>query len=385
MAEQQDEDKTEEPTSRRLQQARERGELPRSPDFSGAIEVLAICILMFFLGSGMVESFSALLRGSLTFDHGQLEAVQELPQVFGERLLEGLWAVRWVFLLSIVVVLLSAALNGGISFSSQAIAPKLSKLNPLNGVKRIFGAQAWMGVLRNLLKFGVIAAVLASMLWLRKQEVLAIARDPLLPMLTSGTSLALMTFILVSMAVAGIAILDLPYQRWSYLRRLRMTKQEIRDEIKDIEGRPEVKRHVRRKQREMKRGRMLQKVRDADVVIVNPSEFAVALEYDDARHSVPVLLAKGQGDVAKAIKEQASKSGVPLISSPLLARAIYFTTDIDRGIPEGLYRAVAAVLAYVFRVSALSPYMQTPEVPKAELPAEFMFDEDGRPINGQQA
>jgi flagellar biosynthetic protein FlhB len=148
--------------------------------------------------------------------------------------------------------------------------------------------------------------------------------------------------------------------------------------MKDIEGRPEIKRQIRRKQRELSRGRMLEKVKDADVVIVNPSEFAVALEYDETRSAVPVVLAKGRGEIAASIKERATKAGVPLVSAPPLARAIYFTTEIDDPIPEGLYRAVAAVLAYVFRLSAPAPGAEAPDPPQPVLAPEFMFDETGR-------
>ena len=385
MAEEQGEEKTEEPTSRRLSQARERGELPRSPDFGGAVEVLAVCGLIFFIGDSIVDGIAEMLRQSLSFSRGQIEDVDDLAALAGQRIFEGLWAVKWILLTTLVVSLLASLVNGGFNFSAQAAAPKLSKLNPLNGLKRIFGAQAWMGLLRNLLKFSVIAAVLVGVLWTRRFEMLALARDALEPMIEAGTSLALMIFTLVSVAVAAIAIVDVPYQRWNYLRRLRMTKQEVRDEMKDIEGRPEVKRQIRRKQRELSRGKMLEKVRDADVVIVNPSEFAVALEYDEARNPVPILLAKGRGEIAAAIKEQAKRAGVPLVSSPPLARAIYFTTELDREVPEGLYRAVAAVLAYVFRLSALTPGLQIPEVPQAKLPPEFTFDEDGNSPTGRPA
>ena len=385
MAEEQGEEKTEEPTSRRLSQARERGELPRSPDFGGAVEVLAVCGLIFFIGDSIVDGIAEMLRQSLSFSRGQIEDVDDLAALAGQRIFEGLWAVKWILLTTLVVSLLASIVNGGFNFSAQAAAPKLSKLNPLNGLKRIFGAQAWMGLLRNLLKFSVIAAVLVGVLWTRRFEMLALARDALEPMIEAGTSLALMIFTLVSVAVAAIAIVDVPYQRWNYLRRLRMTKQEVRDEMKDIEGRPEVKRQIRRKQRELSRGKMLEKVRDADVVIVNPSEFAVALEYDETRNPVPILLAKGRGEIAAAIKEQAKRAGVPLVSSPPLARAIYFTTELDREVPEGLYRAVAAVLAYVFRLSALAPGLQIPEVPQAKLPPEFTFDEDGNSPTGRPA
>lgn len=383
MAEEQDsEEKTEEPTARKLTQARERGELPRSPDFGGAIEVLAVCGLMYLLGGWMLDGFLNLLSGGLSFTRAQLEHPEDLPLLFGDQLMEGFWAVRWILLCTIVVAFGAAALNGGINFSGKAAAPKLSKLNPLNGLKRMFGTQAWVGLLRNILKFSAVAVVLGWVLWSRRPDMLAMSRVALEPMIAAGAGLALVTFTLVSVAVAAIAMLDVPYQRWSYLRRMRMTKQEVRDEMKDIEGRPEVKQQIRRRQRELSRGRMLERVRDADVVIVNPSEFAVALEYDEASSSVPVVLAKGRGEVAAAIKDRAKRSGVPLVSAPPLARAIYFTTDIDRPIPEGLYRAVAAVLAYVFRLSALDPKLETPDVPKPQLPEEFMFDEDGKPMTG---
>lgn len=378
MADEQGEEKTEEPTARRLTQARERGELPRSPDFGGAIEVFVICLLMVVLGGEVVSGFSDLLKSGLSFGRDRVEQVDDLPSLFGESLGEGIWVVRWILLASILVIPVAAALNGGFNLSGQAAAPKFSKLNPLAGLKRIFGAQAWMALLRNLMKFAVIAAVLGAVLWTRRGEMLVMAREAFEPMVAAGAWFALMTFTLVSAAVAAIAMLDVPYQRWTYLRRLRMTKQEVRDEMKDIEGRPEIKRQIRRKQRELSRGRMLEKVKDADVVIVNPSEFAVALEYDEARSAVPVVLAKGRGEIAASIKERAKKAGVPLVSAPPLARAIYFTTEIDDPIPEGLYRAVAAVLAYVFRLSAPTPGTEVPDLPQPVLAPEFMFDEAGR-------
>jgi len=380
MAEEQSEEKTEEPTARRLTQARERGELPRSPDFGGAMEVFVVCLLAVFIGGGIIEGFSQLLKRGLSISREDIERSDDLPSLMGEGIVEGLWAVRWILIATVVVALLAAMINGGFNFSGQAAAPKLSKLNPLTGLKRIFGAQAWMALLRNLMKFTVIAAVLGAVLWTRRHEILAMSRDALEPMLAEGTWFALMTFTLVSAAVAAISALDVPYQRWSYLRRLRMTKQEVRDEMKDIEGRPEVKQQIRRKRRELSRGRMLEKVKDADVVIVNPSEFAVALEYDETRSAVPVVLAKGRGEIAASIKERATSAGVPLVSAPPLARAIYFTTEVDDPIPEGLYRAVAAVLAYVFRLSAPTPGAELPDPPQPVLAPEFLFDETGRPM-----
>lgn len=378
MAEDQGQEKTEEPTAKRLQQARERGELPRSPDFGGAMVVMALCAILMFIGGDIVNDIAAQMKQSFSFTRGQIDNVQDLPMTLGMSIFAGLWSVKWLFLVAIVVALLAASVNGGFQFSGKAAAPKGSKLNPLSGLKRMFGPQALMGVLRNLLKFVGIAGVLVLLLWQRREEIVAMSRDALEPMMVHGASLAMTIFTLVSAVVAAIAILDVPYQRWNYLRRLRMTKQEIRDEMKDIEGRPEVKQQIRRKQRELSRGRMLDKVKQADVVIVNPSEFAVALEYDEERSSVPIVLAKGKGEVARAIKERAAAAGVPEVAAPPLARALYYTTEIDDPIPEGLYRAVAAVLAYVFRLSALSGDLQRPEFTAPEVPDDFRYDENGQ-------
>ncbi|MEY3465875.1 MAG: flagellar biosynthesis protein FlhB [Gammaproteobacteria bacterium] len=375
-----DEEKTEEPTSRRLNQARERGEMPRSPDFGGAMIVLAICGLFILIGRTMVADISAMMVRTLTFDRNRIEQIGDLPGYFAFELGDAFWIVRWVFFTAFVIAIAASIFNGGFNFSGQAAAPKFSKMNPLTGLKRMFGPQAWMGVLRNLAKFLTIGAVLFLVLSSRRHELVALSREAFEPMIANGASLAMTIFTVMTVAVAALAALDVPYQRWQYLRRLRMSKKEVRDEMKDIEGRPEVRQQIRRKQRELSRGRMLSKVKDADVIIVNPTEFAVALQYDEERSSVPIVLAKGRGDVARSIKERGEAAAIPRVEAPPLARALYYTTEVDAPIPEGLYRAVAAVLAYVFRLSALSADLKTPELAVPDVPPEFLFDEDGRRV-----
>jgi flagellar biosynthetic protein FlhB len=371
-------EKTEEPTARKLEQARERGELPRSPDFGGAFVVVGLCVLMLLAGGSLIGTLKAMVVRSLTFDQGTIGDTQALPAWFGSMWLEGLNGVKWLLLLAFVLALVAPIFNGGFNVSAKAAAPKLSKLNPLNGLKRMFGTQALMGLLRNLLKFFAIAIVLSLVLWGRRDELIASARFALEPMVNTGASIALLVFTLVSIAVAAISFLDVPYQKWSYLRRLRMTKQEVRDEMKDIEGRPEVKQQIRRKQRERSRARMMDNVKEADVIIVNPTEFAVALRHDEMSNGAPVVLAKGRGEIARAIKERGETAGVPRIEAPALARALYYTTDLDDMIPEGLYRPVAAVLAYVYRMSALAPDLARPEFEAPDVPPEFRFDENGQ-------
>lgn len=382
MAEDSDEEKTEEPTSRRLNQARERGEMPRSPDFNGAMIVLVMCGVFILLGRTLLNEISSMMVRTLTFDRSRIEQIDELPRYFGLEIADAFWIARWIFLTALVVAVAASMLNGGFNFSAQAAAPKFSKLNPLSGLKRMFGPQAWIGVLRNLAKFIAIGVVLVMVLMSRRNELIALSREAFEPMVADGASLTMTVFMLVSFAVAALAAIDVPYQRWQYLRRLRMSKKEVRDEMKDIEGRPEVRQQIRRKQREISRGRMLGKVKDADVIIVNPTEFAVALQYDESRNSVPIVLAKGRGEVARAIKERGDAAAIPRVEAPPLARALYYTTEEDSPIPEGLYRAVAAVLAYVFRLSALSADLTTPELAVPEVPSEFRFDEEGRRSEG---
>jgi flagellar biosynthetic protein FlhB len=379
MAENEDgQEKTEEPTARKLQQARERGELPRSQDFGGAFVVVGLCALMFLLGSSLAGELKAMMARSLTFDQGTIGDIQALPGWFGSMWLEGLDSVKWLLLLAFALALIAPIFNGGFNVSAKAAAPKASKLNPLSGLKRMFGSQALANLVRNLLKFVAIAIVLVSVLSNRSDQLLASSRFALEPMVNTGASIALLVFTLVSIVVAVIAFLDIPYQRWSYTRRLRMTKQEIRDEMKDIEGRPEVKQQIRRKQRERSRARMMDNVKEADVIIVNPTEFAVALKHDEMSNGAPIVLAKGRGEVARAIKERGETAGVPRIEAPALARALYYTTDLDDMIPEGLYRPVAAVLAYVYRMSALAPDLARPVFEAPAVPPEFRFDENGQ-------
>jgi flagellar biosynthetic protein FlhB len=211
-------------------------------------------------------------------------------------------------------------------------------------------------------------------------ELIAIAKSGLEPMMVDGVHLAVHIFLTISLGVAILAILDVPYQRWTYLKGLRMTKQEVRDEMKDIMGRPEVRQAIRRRQREIAKRRMMKKVKDADVVVVNPTEFAVALEYDELTSTVPIVLAKGRAEVAAAIKEEAAKAGVPLIETPILARALYYTTELNDPIPEPLYRAVASVLAYVFKANDWREAKQEMVFDENDVPEALRFDEDGNSL-----
>lgn len=376
------EDKTEQPTARRLEKARERGDVPRSQDVGGALIVLAIAVMTYMTGGQLVAELRVLMTTGLSFQGRGPAYEADLTAQLSSLVLDGFWAIRWVVGLAVLMAFASALLNGGISFSWEAAAPKLDKLNPLNGLKRMFGTSGWVALGKNLLKFFAIGTVLVLALWTQRGQFLSVAGLPLEPMLVEGAGLALGILLVVSLFIALMALLDVPLSRWTYTRRLRMTKQEVKDEMRDSDGRPEVKQRLRRRQREISRSGMLRKVKDADVVIVNPDEFAVAIVYDESSQSAPILLAKGKDAVAAQIKRQAAEHSIPILRSPLLARAIYFTAELDRSIPEGLYRPVAAVLAYIYQMAAGQDPRKPKSPPSVEVPPEFQFDEQGRRLGG---
>jgi len=375
------EEKTEEPTSRRLEKAREQGDFPRSQDFGGAMVVLATCIALYMVGGALTADMKQILVTGLTFNSAELTQGFDMPARLGSAVASGLWAMRWLVLLTVAAALGAALLNGGISFSSSAAGLKFDRLNPLNGLKRMFGSAGWVSVGRNTVKFLLVGAVLAAVLLGQREQMLAISRLPLESMIASGASLALYVFLSISLVIGALGLADIPLQRWSFTRRMRMTRQEIRDEMKDSDGRPEVKQRIRRRQREISRSRMMQRVKDADVVIVNPMEFAVAIVYDEQRSSVPIILAKGRGEVAAAIKQLAAESAIPLVEAPPLARALYYSGEVNKPIHEGLYRAVAAVLAYVYQASAMAADMAQTRPAVPNVPDELLFDEEGRQMS----
>lgn len=377
MAENESADKTEDATARTLDKARERGQMPRSHDFSGALTVLVLAAVLMMAGPQILVDIRHLMIGGLTFDKEMIDRVNDLPTHLGYSILSGLLAIRWILALAVLIALLAPFVNGGFNFSTQAFSPNFNKLNPLSGLSRMFGTQALVNLVRNIMKFAVIGILLVGLLWSHHLELISIARADLNPMLADGAALALKIFLTVSLGVAILAILDVPYQRWTYMKSLRMTKQEVRDEMRDIMGRPEVRQAIRRRQREISKRRMLKKVKDADVVIVNPTEFAVALEYDELTSTVPIVLAKGRTDLAATIKREAAEAGVPLIETPILARALYYTTELNDPIPEPLYRAVASVLAYVFKANDWREAKREMQFDEMEVPESFRFDEDG--------
>ena len=236
-----------------------------------------------------------------------------------------------------------------------------------------------------MLKFTLIAVVLLMLLDRHFAELMALGNMSLEPALSMAGSLISESVLWLTLSLVLIAMIDAPYQRYTFMKRMRMSKQEIRDEHKDMEGRPEVKAQIRRRQREVATQRMMQKVKDADVIITNPEHFAIALSYDPTSDGAPILLAKGADFVAARIREEAKNHNIEIFQAPQLARALYFTTELDQSIPEALYFAVAQVIAYVFSLAQVQPGVEPMARPNPKLPPNMLFDADGKQLTPQAA
>lgn len=342
-------DRTEEATPRRRQQAQEKGQVPRSRELTTTVLLLGGTAGLMMLSGYMIEGLSALFREGLALDRQMIfledAGLLQLGRLTGAAalVLAPLCALLFLLAAAMPVAL------GGWSFSAESLAPKLSKLDPIKGLGRLFGPRGLMELLKALAKFLLVGSVGALVLWWELDQLLALSGLPLEQALAQTAWLAGYTLLGVSAATALVAAVDVPFQLWQHNKQLRMTRQEVRDEFKETEGRPEVKARIRQLQAEMAQRRMMEAVPEADVVVTNPSHYAVALKYESQR-GAPRVLAKGKDLVARAIRDRADAAGVPRVELPPLARALYAHTRVNEEIPPPLYLAVAQVLAYVYRL-----------------------------------
>jgi len=274
---------------------------------------------------------------------------------FAHQLGESFLLIAPVLFVTAVLAILSSGATGGYLFSLKSTLPNFSKLSLIAGFNRMFGARAAIELLKSIVKFTLVATVLWALVSRQMDSMMKLGQMAIEPALASAGWMIGESALWLSLSLLVIALIDAPYQRYSFLKQMRMTKQEVKDEMKDMEGRPEVKQQIRRRQREMANNRMLQKVKDADVIITNPEHFAVALSYDPTGDGAPILLAKGTDHMASRIREEAQKHGIEMFAAPPLARALYFSTELDQPVPETLYLAVAQVIAYVFSLADVRP------------------------------
>ena len=343
-------DKSEEPTDKRLRESREKGQLARSRELSTVAVTLGGIGGLLASGGGLAQTLMAMMQG--TFELSRETLLDEGAMV---RLLMGSGLMALEAIMPLLIALLIASIVGPVAlggwlFSAKAMAPKVSRMNPAAGLKRMFSTKALVELLKALGKFLVVLGVALLVLSAYQDDLLSIAKQPLDLAIMHSVEIVGWCALWMACGLIIIAAVDVPFQLWDNKQKLMMTKQEVKDEYKDSEGKPEVKSRIRQLQREAAQRRMMQAVPEADVVITNPTHFAVALKYDGDKGGAPRLVAKGGDFVALKIREIAQEHKVTVLESPALARAVYYSTELDQEIPAGLYLAVAQVLAYVYQL-----------------------------------
>ncbi|MBN2864687.1 MAG: flagellar biosynthesis protein FlhB [Thiotrichales bacterium] len=351
MAENEDgSEKSEEPTDKKVRESREKGQIPRSKELTTVLMTLGAAVFLLFYGAQMMQDFQILATRGLSF--GREVAFDELKMwhLIEALVVQGILMITPFLLVMALIAMISPMLLGGWSFSAKAISPKLSKLNPVSGIKRMFSFKALLELFKALAKFTLVISIATFFLYSIFGEVLALGIEPLKFALGHAGSIIVEAFIFVSLSLIIIALVDVPFQVWDHNRQLKMTKQEVKEEFKQQEGNPEVKGRIRQIQREMSQQRMMQKVPEADVIVTNPTHFAVALKYSPDDMQEPVVLAMGVDFLASQIRTIAQEHNIPIVEAPPLARALYYNAEIDQAIPYDLFKAVAAVLAYVYQL-----------------------------------
>lgn len=369
MSETERHDKTEEPTQKRLDDARAKGQIPRSRDLTAAAVMLVSGAALLMLGKGLGLHLAEMMRGGLTISGAELQAGDGMLIALRSAASSALFAVAPVLGLTLVAALGAPLALGGWSFSTTGLTPDFNRLNPVTGFGRMFSARGWVELSKALGKFALVGGAGAIVLWTHRSEMLALASQPVGPAIIQAITLTGKALLALTASLVLIAAIDVPFQLWHYKRDMKMTKEEVRKEARESEGSPEVKGRIRQLQRERAQQRMMQDVPKADVIIVNPTHYAVALRYDEKRNRAPVVVAKGVDHMAARIREVAGEHGVPLFEAPPLARALHKAVDIGEEIPSQLYVAVAQILTYVFQLrTAQRDRQAAPRPPVIQLP-----------------
>ncbi len=376
MAEQdKSQERTEQPTPKRLREAKEKGQVPRSKELGTAAVLLASAITFMFYGQVMISGLTEVMRDGFSLERALFFDTNYLAVALAENFERAFLLLIPIVLVLIVVTLLAPLSIGGWSLSADAMSWKGERINPLSGLKRIFSARGLMELVKALAKFALISTVAVSWIYIKSPEFLSLGIASLEVSLAHAASLIAWSFLIVSASVILIAAVDVPFQLWEHTRQLKMTFQEVKDELKETEGSPEVKSKIRQLQREIAQRRMMEEVPKADVIVTNPTHYSVALKYEQQGSGAPIVIAKGLDLIALRIRTIADAHQVPVVEAPPLARALYHSAEIGDEVPEALYVAVAQVLAYVYQ---LNDFMrqgggQRPVLPEVSVPQDYTY------------
>lgn len=371
-------ERTDDPTPKRQEDARKKGQVARSRELNTMMSLMVGASALIILGGAMVRDLSTILRNHFVMLPTNLDNPQVLTATVATALGDAIFLLIPFFLILLISVFVGPLAMGGWAFSLSAIQFKIEKVDPIKGLGKLASAKSLMELVKALAKFLLVASIASLVIWQSFDQLLLLAREDTESALGHFANIAGISFLSFSAALILIAATDVPFQLWEHKRQLKMTKQEIKDESKESEGRPEVKGQIRMLQRQMSQQRMMDKLPTASVVITNPTHYAIALKYDELSPHAPTLIAKGKGHMALRIREVAEEHNILIFSAPPLARAIYASTDINREIPAQLYLAVAQVLAYVYQLKLPIAPGKTPPKPPTDIsiPDELAVPED---------
>ncbi|MCP4078394.1 MAG: flagellar biosynthesis protein FlhB [Gammaproteobacteria bacterium] len=364
-------EKTEEPTPKKLREAQKQGQVPRSKELNSMAIMFLGSLALLSMGPFIISHLTEMLTKGFTFTRSEIMNPVEVISSFESALWIALSGLLPFLILMTVVALSTPIMLGGWAFNVGSMAFKTDKLNPLKGLKRIFSSKGLMELVKALAKFFVVAFFSITFMWAKSDEFLGLGHEAFLPGLSDAAWLLAYSFMVMSSSLILIAAIDVPFQLWDHSQKLKMTLQEVRDEMKETEGRPEVKSRVRALQQEMAQRRMMEDVPTADVIITNPTHFAVALKYNPDDMAVPVIVAMGQDHMAFKIREVGSGAGVEIFEAPPLARALFAHGKIGQEIPSQLFYAVAQVLAFIFQLrQAKIDGLDIPDRPDPYVPTD---------------
>jgi flagellar biosynthetic protein FlhB len=373
MAEDNGQDKTEDPTGKRLTDSRKKGQIARSKELSTFAMLVSGATMLMMTGNKIGKGLLEIMREQFSISRAEIfdpaVPVQHLVKVISN----GIVLIIPFLAVMVIVALISPIAMGGWNFSWEAMQPKFEKLDPIKGIPRLFALKGFIELIKAILKFSLIVVGVVVLFNLVFEDYVSLSSKTVENGIFQAMHLIGAGFLFLSALLVIIAIFDVPYQLWDHNKQLKMTKQEVKDENKDTEGNPEIKGKIRQLQMEAAQRRMMEEVPKADVIVTNPTHFAVALKYNPNSTAAPKLVAKGTDVVASHIRTIAASAKVPLIEAPPLARALYYSTELNEQIPQGLFLAVAQVLAYVFQLkTALENGWDEPEFPSSiVVPDEF--------------
>lgn len=347
-------EKTEQPTPKRLKDSREKGDSPRSPELATAAVFVGAILSLLAFGGWMAGHALQWMRDQLQSAGEGRGLGADLVARAGLSIGELMLAVAPLMATCVLFAFIAPTVMG-FGFSTEALSPKFERLSPIAGLKRIFGTQGLGELVKSLLRIAILGAIGTVYFIVYEDRLLQLSQLPVASGAAQGFGLILGLLMAMGVGLALLAVADVPWQLWSWKRRLKMTRQELLEEMKEMEGRPEVKAHIRRMQQQLASGRMMEAVPTADVVVMNPTHYAVALKYDPKKAQAPIVVAKGIDEVALNIRKVADAHKVAIVEAPPLARVLHAQAELDREIPVKLYQAVAQVLSYVYQLKVWTP------------------------------